>query len=61
LWQAIHQAADALAAQLGQNDPSLWRKIAKVTSFTPGLLPNTFPTTNRSTFQQVIEFDRSGP
>ena len=28
LWQAIHQTADALAAQQGQADPSLWRKTA---------------------------------
>jgi hypothetical protein len=27
----------------------------------PGLLPNKFPTTNRPTFQQVLEFDRQGP
>jgi hypothetical protein len=61
LWQAIHQAADALAAQQGKSDPSLWRSTAKTTSFVPGLLPNTFPSTNRSTFQQVLEFDRLGP
>jgi acyl-homoserine lactone acylase PvdQ len=61
LWQAIHQAADSLAAQQGKADPGQWRGTARVTSFIPGLLPNTFPFTNRSTFQQVIEFDRAGP
>jgi hypothetical protein len=61
LWQAIHQAADTLATQLGQPDPSLWRKTASRTGFVPGILPDTFPTTNRSTFQQVLEFDRLGP
>jgi len=61
LWQAIHQAADTLAAQQKQADPSLWRQTAKVISFIPGILPNTCPFTNRSTFQQVLEFDRSGP
>jgi hypothetical protein len=25
-----------------------------------GILPNKFPTTNRPTFQQVLEFDRKG-
>jgi hypothetical protein len=57
LWQAIHQAADATAAQLGEPDPALWRKTASRTGFVPGLLPNTFPTTNRPTFQQVLELE----
>jgi acyl-homoserine lactone acylase PvdQ len=61
LWQAIHQAADTLAAQQGQSNPSLWRKKAALSGFVPGLLPNTFPFTNRPTFQQVLEFDRLGP
>jgi hypothetical protein len=61
LWQAIHQTADGLAAQQGQADPSLWRKAAATTGFVPGLLPDRFPSTNRSTFQQVLEFDRLGP
>jgi acyl-homoserine lactone acylase PvdQ len=60
LWQAIHQAADTLTAQQGQVDPSMWRKAASTTGFVPGLLPNRFPTTNRPTFQQVLEFDRRG-
>jgi acyl-homoserine lactone acylase PvdQ len=58
LWQAIHQAADATAADLGQPDPSLWRKSARRSSFVPGVLPDTFPFTNRPTFQQVLEFDK---
>lgn len=58
LWQAIHQAIDATATQQGQADPSLWRKAAARTGFVPGLLPETFPTTNRPTFQQVLELDR---
>ena len=60
LWSAVHEAADGLAAQLGQSDPSKWIKPASRTGFTPGLLPNTFPTTNRPTFQQVLEFDKHG-
>jgi acyl-homoserine lactone acylase PvdQ len=60
LWQAIHQAADATTTQLGEADPSLWRKPAPRTTFVPGLLPDTFPFTNRPTFQQVLEFERSG-
>jgi len=58
LWQAIHDAADLTAMTLGQPDPSLWRKNAARTGFIPGLLPNTFPFTNRPTFQQVLEFER---
>ncbi len=61
LWQAIHDTADSLTVQQGQVDPALWRKKASQTGFVPGLLPNTFPSTNRPTFQQVLEFDRSGP
>jgi len=61
LWQAVHQAADAVAADLGQSDPALWRKSASRTGFVPGVLPDTFPSTNRPTFQQVLEFDRNGP
>ena len=58
LWQAIDQAADSLAAQFGGSDPTQWRTQAAQSSFVPGLLPTTFPFTNRSTFQQVLEFDR---
>jgi acyl-homoserine lactone acylase PvdQ len=57
LWAALHTAADATAAQQMQPDPSLWKKTAARTSFIPGLLPNTFPFTNRPTFQQVLEFE----
>ncbi len=58
LWQAIHAAADATATQIGQPDPALWIKTARRTGFIPGLLPDTFPFTNRPTFQQVLEFER---
>ena len=61
LWQVVHQVADDLTTQLGESDPTLWRKLASRTGFVPGILPDTFPTTNRSTFQQVLEFDRLGP
>jgi acyl-homoserine lactone acylase PvdQ len=57
LWAAIHAAADATAVQQGQNDPALWTKTASTTGFVPGLLPNRFPTTNRPTFQQVLQLD----
>ena len=60
LWQAIDQTATTLAAQQGQSDPTLWKKTAARSGFVPGLLPNTFPFTNRPTFQQVLELDKSG-
>jgi acyl-homoserine lactone acylase PvdQ len=58
LWQAIHDAADATATQLGQPEPGLWSKPAQTTGFVPNILPNQFPTTNRPTFQQVLELER---
>jgi Penicillin amidase len=58
LWDAIAAGADRLTAQLGEPDPAKWRKPAARTGFVPGLLPNTFPTTNRPTFQQVLELQR---
>lgn len=60
LWQAIHDAAETLTVQQGQIDPLLWTKKASTTGFVPGVLPDRFPTTNRPTFQQVLEFDRAG-
>jgi acyl-homoserine lactone acylase PvdQ len=58
LWAAIDQTANQLATQQGQSDPSQWRKPVDTTGFAPGLLPNRFPTTNRPTFQQVLELQR---
>jgi hypothetical protein len=61
LWAAVDGVTRVLAAQLGPN-PSAWRSTASRTGFTPGLIPNTMRTTNRPTFQQVLEFDhRGGP
>ena len=42
----------------GRTRRSGW-KAASTTGFVPGLLPNRFPTTNRPTFQQVLEFQRN--
>ena len=58
---AVDEVADELAAQQGEPDPAEWRKPAARTGFTPGLIPNTFPTTNRPTFQQVLELERRAP
>jgi hypothetical protein len=56
LWFTLHVAADQLAAQFGNPDPATWLKTASRTGFQPGLIPNTMRTTNRPTFQQVLEF-----
>ena len=54
LWAAVHEVSSRLAAEQGA-DPSAWRSRASRTRFTPGLIPDTIRTTNRPTFQQVLE------
>jgi acyl-homoserine lactone acylase PvdQ len=56
-WAALKAAADGLAATQGP-DPTQWRSDAtrERIKFIPGLIPNTMRWTNRSTFQQAIEF-----
>jgi hypothetical protein len=61
LWQAVQDGADALAEELGESNPARWRTEASRTGFVPGLIPDTFPTTNRPTFQQVLELERREP
>jgi hypothetical protein len=57
LWQVIHAAADDLESQFKSADPTTWRKPGDMTEFVPGLIPDAeFRTTNRPTFQQVLEF-----
>jgi acyl-homoserine lactone acylase PvdQ len=56
LWAAVDASADELAADFSSDDPASWRGPASTTGFQPGLLPDRFPTTNRPTFQQVLEF-----
>jgi acyl-homoserine lactone acylase PvdQ len=57
LWGAIQAAANKLRATQGSN-PSAWHASAtdERITFIPGLIPFTMRWTNRSTFQQVIEF-----
>jgi hypothetical protein len=54
LWAALAAGVDELVAEQGP-DPAAWRADQGFTSFAPGLIPNTFPTTNRPTYQQVLE------
>jgi hypothetical protein len=58
LWAAVSQTADNLATLLGNPDPNTWRKPADRTRFAPGLISQTIRTTNRPTFQQVLELRR---
>jgi hypothetical protein len=58
LWAAIDAAAGRLEKRFGEPDPAKWIGEASRTSFVPGLIPTTFPTTNRPTFQQVLELER---
>jgi acyl-homoserine lactone acylase PvdQ len=55
LWSVIQTAAQQLAATQGP-EPSAWHAAGVRIQFPPGLLPYTMRWTNRSTFQQVIEF-----
>jgi acyl-homoserine lactone acylase PvdQ len=55
LWAAIQGAVEQLAATQGP-EPLAWRAADDRISFLPGLLQFTMRWTNRSTFQQVIEF-----
>ena len=50
---AIKAGRADLINQHGSN-PSAWRIDQGMTAFIPGLIPTTFPTTNRPTYQQVI-------
>ncbi len=57
LWSAFDTAVQSLAAAQGP-DPARWRGNASRTGFTLGLISDTFPSTNRPTFQQVLQFAR---
>jgi acyl-homoserine lactone acylase PvdQ len=57
LWAAFDQAINTLASAQGP-DPAAWRGDASRTGFAPGLIPDAFRTTNRPTFQQVLELVR---
>jgi acyl-homoserine lactone acylase PvdQ len=57
LWAALEEAVAELAATQGA-DPTAWRSEASRTRFAPGLIADTIRTTNRPTFQQVLELAR---
>jgi len=59
LWAVVDEVAGELQAEYGTVAPNTWRGEASTTGFQPGLLSTRFPTTNRPTFQQVLEFDQT--
>lgn len=60
LWQVVDEVSEALALEYG-DDPATWLKEGARTSFAPGLIPETFRTTNRPTFQQLLDFAPTRP
>ncbi len=55
LWAAIDTVAADLAEEHGSEDPETWLAEGWRTGFEPGLIKDTMRTTNRPTFQQLIE------
>lgn len=55
LWEVVDTVSADLAAIRG-DDPTTWLKAGARSRFAPNLIPDTFRTTNRPTFQQVLEF-----
>src|SRR5947209_322254 len=53
LWAAVAAGRADVVRQSGSS-PSAWRVNQGMTSFIPGLIKTTFPSTNRPTYQQVI-------
>jgi hypothetical protein len=55
LWQVVEDVSEQLAAEHG-NDPHSWLSVGGRIHFAPGLIPDSMRATNRSTFQQVLQF-----
>ena len=68
LWSAIEKAAEKLQAEQG-TEMKAWRAAKVRINFLPGILKSPKPPhgeftmswTNRSTFQQIIEFTGQAP
>jgi len=59
LWAAVEEGVEAIVADFGA-DTAGWLGDGSRTTFVPGLIDDDFRSTNRPTFQQVIEFARGG-
>ena len=55
LWTVLETVSAELAAEYGSEDPRTWLMEGLRTEFRPGLIPDTMRSTNRPTFQQLIE------
>jgi len=55
LWSVVDTVSAELAVERG-DDPTTWLRVGARSSFAPNLIPDTFRSTNRPTFQQVLEF-----
>ena len=60
LWNAIQGAVEKLQSEQG-GGPRSWKAARVKIEFAPGLTPFTMAWTNRSTFQQIIEFTGHAP
>jgi hypothetical protein len=60
LWAALESGAEALLSRDG-TELAEWRAAPARIGFAPGLLPFSMRWTNRSSFQQVIEFTAQSP
>jgi len=59
LWAAIDQRVRELAAERGA-DPTTWRREGQRSTFLPGLIQDDFRSTNRPTYQQLLELSPAG-
>jgi acyl-homoserine lactone acylase PvdQ len=57
IWAALDAGIQGLLSDQGAV-PGDWRGAASRTTFVPGLIPDTIRSTNRPTFQQVLELAR---
>jgi hypothetical protein len=55
LWAVVDSVSATLAAERG-GDPTSWLPEGQRSTFEPGLIPDDFRSTNRPTYQQVLEF-----
>lgn len=55
LWLVLDDTVAALAAERGA-DIATWLREGQRSTFVPGLIDNDFRSTNRPTYQQVLEF-----
>jgi hypothetical protein len=61
LWAVVEIIGEELSAEFGNDNPDTWLSRARLLSFTPGLISNTFRPTNRPTFQQALELAPQRP